>query len=134
MKRKSVLLGAVCFALLVVTGVGLLTANQTVSAQGGAPTYRVAPLWPTPFPDDSWVIGSVSGVTGDSQNHVWVVHRGNDSLEGNEKGMIPAVGRGGVGGTSPLAPPSVTIHRSPSMGNITPMRRQPGGLACRCPG
>ena len=90
MKRKSVFfLGAVCFALLVVTGVGLLTAEQTVSAQG-APTYRVAPLWPTPFPDDSWVIGSVSGVTVDSQNHVWVLHRGNDSLEGNEKGMIPA--------------------------------------------
>ena len=47
MKRKSVFfLGAGCFALLVVTGVGLLTANQTVSAQAGAPTYRVAPLWP----------------------------------------------------------------------------------------
>ena len=98
MKRKSVLfLGAACFALLVVTGVGLLTGNQTVAAQG-APTYRVAPLWPTPFPDDSWVIGSVSGVTVDSQNHIWVLHRGNDSLEGNEKGMIPAVGRGGAPG------------------------------------
>ncbi len=105
MKRKSVFfLGAVCFALLVVTGVGLLTANQTVSAQAGAPTYRVAPLWPPPFPDDSWVIGSVSGVTVDSQNHVWVVHRGNDSLEGNEKGMIPAAGRGGAPG-----PPSSSV-------------------------
>jgi hypothetical protein len=97
MKRKSVLLGAVCFALLVVTGAGLLTTGQTVSAQA-APTYRVAPLWPMPFPDDSWVIGSVSGVTVDSQNHIWVLHRGNDSLEGNEKGMIPAAGRGGVPG------------------------------------
>ena len=37
-------------------------------------------------------------MTVDSQNHVWVVHRGNDSLEGNEKGMIPAAGRGGVPG------------------------------------
>jgi hypothetical protein len=98
MKRKSVFfLGAVCFALLVVTGVGILTGSQTVAAQS-APTYRVAPLWPQPFPDDSWVIGSVSGVAVDSQNHVWVVHRGNDSLEGNEKGMIPAVGRGGAPG------------------------------------
>jgi hypothetical protein len=90
MKWKSVFfLGAVCFALLVVTGVGLLTGNQTVAAQG-APTYRVVPLWPQPFPDDSLVIGSVSGVTVDGQNHIWVVHRGNDSLEGNEKGMAPA--------------------------------------------
>ena len=99
MKRKSVFfLGAACFALLVITGVGLLTGDQTVLAQGAAPTYRVAPLWPAPFPDDSWVIGSVSGVTVDSQNRVLVVHRGNDSLEGNEKGMIPAAGRGGVPG------------------------------------
>jgi DNA-binding beta-propeller fold protein YncE len=105
MKRKSVFfLGAACFALLVVTGAGLLTGDQTVLAQGAAPAYRVAPLFPTPFPDDSWVIGSVSGVTVDSQNHVWVVHRGNDSLEGNEKGMVATVGRGGV-----PAPPTSSV-------------------------
>ena len=106
MKRKSVFfLGAACFALLVVTGVGLLTGRSgRVGAGRGAPAYRVAPLWPQPFPDDSWVIGSVSGVTVDSQNHVWVVHRGNDSLEGNEKGMIPTAGRGGASG-----PPSSSV-------------------------
>ena len=72
MKRKSFFfLSTVCFALLVISGVVLLTGHQTLAAQG-APTYRVAPLWPQPFPDDSWVIGSVSGVTVDSQNHVWV--------------------------------------------------------------
>ena len=38
MKRKSVFfLGAACFALLVITGVGLLTGDQTVLAQGAAP-------------------------------------------------------------------------------------------------
>ncbi len=42
MKRKSVFfLGAACFALLVVTGVGLLTGDQTVSAQG-APRRPIA--------------------------------------------------------------------------------------------
>ena len=57
MKRKSVFfLGAACFALLVVTGVGLLTGDHAVSAQGAVPTYRVAPLWPQPFPDE-WVLG-----------------------------------------------------------------------------
>jgi DNA-binding beta-propeller fold protein YncE len=105
MKRKSVFfLGAACFALLVVTGVGVLTGNQALRAQGAAPAYRVAPLWPAPFPDDSWVIGSVSGVTVDSQNRVWVVHRGNDSLEGNEKGMVASIGRGGV-----PAPPTSSV-------------------------
>ena len=39
MKRKSVFfLGAACFALLVITGVGLLTGDQTVLAQGAAPS------------------------------------------------------------------------------------------------
>ena len=46
------------------------------------------PLWPRPFPDDSWVLGSITGVTVDAQNHVWVAHRGADSLETNEKGMV----------------------------------------------
>jgi DNA-binding beta-propeller fold protein YncE len=44
-------------------------------------------LWPQPFPDE-WVLGSVTGVTTDAQNNVWVVHRGFDSLEGNERGMM----------------------------------------------
>jgi DNA-binding beta-propeller fold protein YncE len=57
-----------------------------VEAQG-APAYRNVPLWPRPFPDDSWVIGSVTGVATDAQNNIWVLHRGTDSLENNEKGM-----------------------------------------------
>jgi len=66
-----------------------------VSAQGrataAAPTYHVVPLWPAPFPDDSWVLGSITGVAVDGQNHVWVAQRGFDSLESNEKGraLVP---------------------------------------------
>jgi DNA-binding beta-propeller fold protein YncE len=52
------------------------------------PSYRVDPWWPRPFADQSWVLGSITGVTVDAQNHVWVVHRGGDSLEANEKGMM----------------------------------------------
>jgi DNA-binding beta-propeller fold protein YncE len=33
------------------------------------------------------VLGSIAGVATDSQNRVWVVHRGHDSLEANERGM-----------------------------------------------
>ena len=52
------------------------------------PRYQVDPWWPRPFTNQSWVLGSVTGVTVDAQNHVWVVHRGGDSLETNEKGMM----------------------------------------------
>jgi len=57
------------------------------SGQGGAPTLHVNPFWPQPLPNH-WVFGSITGVTVDAQDHVWVTHRGADSLEGNEKGMM----------------------------------------------
>ncbi len=79
--------GAGCLALLVLSG-GLTGIEQAVTAQGSAPRYRVQALWPQPFDNHSWVLGSVTGVTVDAQNHVWIVHRGADSLENNEKGMM----------------------------------------------
>src|SRR2546430_16008408 len=52
-----------------------------------APALQVNPLWPQPLPNH-WVFGSITGVAVDAQDHVWVTHRGADSLEGNEKGMM----------------------------------------------
>jgi hypothetical protein len=66
------------------------TAFVTLLSASGiaqAPSYRVAPLWPQPLPNH-WVLGSVTGVTIDAQDHVWLTHRGADSLEANEKGMM----------------------------------------------
>jgi hypothetical protein len=77
MRRISVF-GAVVLAVVAATAAGILAQ---------APAYRNVPLWPQPLPNH-WVLGSVTGVTTDAQNHVWVVHRGADSLEGNEKGMM----------------------------------------------
>jgi len=66
------------------------TPTALSQSPGGAraPRYQVQALWPRPFADQSWVLGSITGVTVDAQNHVWVVHRGADSLENNEKGMM----------------------------------------------
>src|SRR5213593_985286 len=58
-----------------------------VAATAQSPSYRVVPLWPLPLPNH-WVLGSITGVAVDAQDHVWVTHRGADSLEGNEKGMM----------------------------------------------
>jgi NHL repeat-containing protein len=123
MKRKPVLyLGAASLAFVIAGGVGLLVSEHTVSAQapargaapaggaaqggaaapargaatgGGAPTYRVNALWPQQLPNH-WVLGAVSGVAVDKQDHVWIVHRGADSLESAEKAMI-------------LTPPTSTV-------------------------
>src|SRR5687767_5360061 len=99
MNRKRLLgLSATGVALLITVGLGGLRVEQSASAQGGAPRYTVVPLWPQPFPEDYLVFGSITGVTTDAQNNVWVVHRGNDSLEGNEKGMAPAPTAAGTPG------------------------------------
>jgi len=67
---------------------GAWAATQMPVETQGRPNYRVDPWWPRPFTNQSWVLGSITGVTVDAQNHVWVVHRGGDSLEANEKGMM----------------------------------------------
>jgi len=72
-------------ALCVCAACALLAVGAR--GQGGAPTLHVNPFWPQPLPNH-WVFGSITGVAVDAQDHVWVVHRGADSLEGNEKGMM----------------------------------------------
>ncbi|MBZ5559364.1 MAG: hypothetical protein LAO77_18985 [Acidobacteriia bacterium] len=70
-------------ALAIGAGVG-----QPMLAQGrgaGMPRFEVDPLWPKPL-GNHWILGSVTGVTVDAQDHIWAVHRGVDSLQNNEKG------------------------------------------------
>jgi len=71
-------------ALMVAANAGRVAAQRGGAA---APKLEVEPLWPKPFPvAKHWILGSVTGVTVDAQDHIWVVHRGVDSLQNNEKG------------------------------------------------
>jgi len=72
-------------AACLVAVLGALAVS--LAAQSKAPTLQVNPLWPQPLPNH-WVFGSITGVAVDAQDHIWVAHRGADSLEGNEKGMM----------------------------------------------
>jgi len=54
-------------------------AAQTRGAGAAAPSYQADPFWPKPLPNH-WILGSVTGVAIDSRDHVWIVHRGIDSL------------------------------------------------------
>jgi len=40
---------------------------------GGVPTFTVDPSWPLEMPSD-WIMGSVTAVFVDAQDHVWVTH------------------------------------------------------------
>jgi DNA-binding beta-propeller fold protein YncE len=126
------------FGLVVIGILAATTSDRGVSAQGraasAAPAYHVVHLWPRPFHDDAWVLGSITGVTVDAQNHVWVAHRGADSLENNEKGMALAQPSSSVCCTP--APPILEFDASgtlvaswggPSQGYQWP--QVPGGIA-----
>jgi hypothetical protein len=76
MTHSSLLRGSASLA------VGLAISLMTLSAQRSTtqvPTFQVDPLWPKPLPNH-WILGSVTGVSVDAQDHVWLVHRGMDSL------------------------------------------------------
>ncbi|MEQ1727509.1 MAG: hypothetical protein ABL982_03935, partial [Vicinamibacterales bacterium] len=85
--KRIASVGAAVGALAVAGVFTLASLGTMVSAQGAAPAYRVDPFWPQPLANH-WVFGSVTGVAVDAQDHLWVVHRGGDSLESNEKGMM----------------------------------------------
>ena len=63
-----------------ISALGVLFSLAYGSAQRTqAPTFQVDPFWPKPLPNH-WILGSVTGVAVDAQDHVWLVHRGFDSL------------------------------------------------------
>src|SRR5262249_39024594 len=89
--KRSLYICATFIGLLVAFGVGQTVFKKSADAQGHsgaeAPTFKVDPLWPKPLPNH-WVLGSVTGVAVDGQDHIWITHRGADSLGANEKGAI----------------------------------------------
>ena len=66
-------------ALLAMTVVLAGCSSQARSSGDGVPMFEVDPLWPKPLPNH-WVLGSAIGVTVDSQDHIWIVHRRNGNL------------------------------------------------------
>src|SRR5262245_44828725 len=94
-RRHRLYVGVIVAVFLVAAGLDNEITGQTKSKAvspkaktgGLSPQYVVDPLWPKPLPNH-WVLGSVTGVAVDSQDHIWIVHRGADSLGNNEKGAI----------------------------------------------
>ena len=57
----------------------VLSVFTLTSGAQAPPTYEVDPIWPKPLPNHL-LLGSVTGVAVDAQDHIWVVHRGYDSM------------------------------------------------------
>ena len=79
---------ATVLAVLIVLGIAssMLEKKAAVQASGlQAPRFEVDPLWPKPLPNH-WLLGMTIGVSVDSQDHVWIVHR-QDTLDAKEAYM-----------------------------------------------
>lgn len=96
MRLKAHLFGAVIGLVVLIAcgggpgatdGAGTgASSNDPVSEDGvRAPMFEVDPLWPQPLPNH-WILGSAIGVSVDSQDHVWVVHRQTTFNERTEIG------------------------------------------------
>ena len=51
-----------------------LRRPRSPATPGVAPRFEVDPFWPKPLPNH-WLLGSTIGVSVDSRDHVWIIHR-----------------------------------------------------------
>src|SRR6266849_4931515 len=84
---RNILTGAVFITLLVLLGVGQNMLEKAATAQSNgkpqAPRFEVDPMWPKPLPNH-WLLGNVIGVSVDTQDHVYNIHRGEGNLNAKE--------------------------------------------------
>lgn len=74
--NRNLLIGVVCLGVLVALACveSTLDSDQAEVSGPQAPMFEVDPLWPKPLPNH-WIIGSAIGVTVDSRDHVFIIHR-----------------------------------------------------------
>ncbi len=76
--RRQVFIGMTLLVLVLALWkcAGDLDEQAAVEEATGvmAPQFEVDPFWPKPLPNH-WIMGSTIGISVDSRDHVWVVHR-----------------------------------------------------------
>jgi DNA-binding beta-propeller fold protein YncE len=87
--RRHLVIGSAWVAVLGVLWVGQSALDRVEAQKGGtvqAPRFEVDPMWPKPLPNH-WILGSAIGVSVDTRDHIWIIHRGASTLDDNEKAM-----------------------------------------------
>lgn len=86
--RKNAAVAGALVVGIAALGVGQLLLDRTVASEETtvqAPMFTVDPFWPKPLPNH-WLIGSTIGVTVDSRDHVFIIHRQQTLSDVNEIG------------------------------------------------
>jgi DNA-binding beta-propeller fold protein YncE len=79
-RSRTLTLGAALAGLITALGVGQAAVEAAGGRQGVlAPAFEVDPFWPKPLPNH-WILGSTIGVGVDSRDHVFIIHRGEATL------------------------------------------------------
>jgi hypothetical protein len=91
-RAARILLAATAMLVALLLMLVLPAARAQSGSGRQAPIFEVDPYWPKPLPNN-WVMGSTVGLSVDSRDHVWVIHR-PQSVEDNFKAadMKPPVG------------------------------------------
>ena len=61
-------------ALAATAAIVALASCASSTGNVAAPSFRVDPNWPKPLPNN-WILGQVSGIATDAQDHIWVLQR-----------------------------------------------------------
>ena len=75
--KRNLYAGAAFVAVIAILAVGsaMLGKKAVVHANGAqAPRFEVDPMWPKPLPNH-WLMGNTIGVSVDSNDHIWIIHR-----------------------------------------------------------
>jgi DNA-binding beta-propeller fold protein YncE len=84
-QTHNLYVGAGFVVLLAALGIAQAALETRAQAEGHntvqAPVFEVDPLWPKPLPNH-WLLGSTVGVSVDALDHVFIVHRGAGTLNG----------------------------------------------------
>ena len=91
---------AAAFAALAFGQRALVAKVRVQNVQ--APRFEVDPMWPKPLPNH-WVLGSTIGVGVDSRDHVFIIHRGDSTL--NQRTEVGADAKPPLGECCRSAPP-----------------------------
>ena len=91
-RKRTLWTAAVLGAVIVSLAVGQRQLAADLEHQAvQAPVFEVDPYWPKPLPN-GWLLGSTIGVGVDSRDHVFIIHRGNATLNARTEGGYALTG------------------------------------------
>ncbi len=103
MPRRKFVVATTLAVLIAGLAIGQSRLQAAITARAvDAPRFEVDPFWPKPLPNH-WILGSAIGIGVDSRDHVFIIHRGDSTL--NQRTEAGANANPPIGECCRSAPP-----------------------------